>query len=323
MTETKTPRGPVVFPNGRLMLCNVGRVGDTILRNSILDAAFRTYATVDYICGRSNEELIRNDSRLGEIVVVHNSLSALCQSLKAALRNRYDGFIDLKNHCSWNSLLIARLFRSRVKTGWNSKYFRPFHRDVRDVYVPNQHQTETMRLIGQLAGLETSEYKPSLVLAADSINWFKQNHPSKRPFIFLNISATASNRTWPVERWEQYVRGCGLSEECILINGMRKDWNLVDKLCAKLPGAVAFQPRQFMDVAAAVGEARLVLTVDTGVVHTCSALNTPVVALYCNGSESEEFRPLSTRQLQIKARTTVAEMDAQEAISQTLSKGLP
>jgi len=64
--------------------------------------------------------------------VVRSSMSALARSLKTALRNHYDGFIDLKNHRSWTSLLIARLFRSRVKTGWNSDHFKPFHRDVRE-----------------------------------------------------------------------------------------------------------------------------------------------------------------------------------------------
>jgi len=58
-SESKMLNGPAPFSSGRLILCNVGRVGDTILRNSILDSAFRTYATVDYICGRDNEELVR------------------------------------------------------------------------------------------------------------------------------------------------------------------------------------------------------------------------------------------------------------------------
>src|SRR6478609_5252242 len=55
------------IPKGRLMLCNIGRVGDTILSNSILDAAFRTYATVDYLCGKGNERILRSDSRLNQV----------------------------------------------------------------------------------------------------------------------------------------------------------------------------------------------------------------------------------------------------------------
>jgi ADP-heptose:LPS heptosyltransferase len=317
MIETQAPKRPAHVPHGRLMLCNFGRLGDTILRNSILDAALRTYATVDYICGPDNVELVRNDFRLSEVTVFHKSLSGWAGLLKTALRRRYEGYIELKDHCSLTSLTIARLFRSRVKTGCNSDYLRPFHRDARGACAPNRHRTETMRAIGELAGLEPGEYKPSLVLPADSINWFKRNYGRERPFIFLNISATGADRMWPVERWARYVQGCGLGKESILINGVPKDRQLVDELCAKLPGALAFQPRQFMDVAAAVDGARLVLTVDTGVVHVCSALNKPVVALFTGSDGGGTYKPLSNQRLVIEARGTMAGLDPEEAIAQT------
>jgi ADP-heptose:LPS heptosyltransferase len=311
------------FPKGRLMLCNIGRLGDTILRNSILESACRTYAEVDYICGWRNAELLRNDSRLNEIIVFQSWLSDSFRLLISALRKSYDGFIDLKTHRSRTSLFIARLFRSRVKTGWNSDYVRPFHRDVRGVYAPNQHQTKSMQRVGRLAGLQPGEYKPSLVLTADSINWFRRNHPWERPFIFLNISASWPDRIWPVEKWAQYVRGCGLSQEYVLVNGIPGDRNKVDSLCGQLSGAVAFRPRQFMDVAAALNDARLVLTVDTGVVHACSALNKPIVALFCADAKGTEYEPLSTRRLVIRSRGSVAEMDPREAAAETLLRGLP
>lgn len=323
MTMTGPLNRPTPFTNGRLMLCNVGRLGDTILRNSILDAAFRTYAKVDYICGSGNVELLRNDSRLNEITIFHRSLSGFIRLFKAAVRHRYDGFIALKDHRSSTSQFIARLFRSRVKTGWNSDHVHPFHRDVREVCAPDQHQTETMRRIGELAGLDTGEYKPSLVLSADSVNWFRRNHDREEPYIFLNISATGAARMWPVEQWARYVRGCGLGDERILINGVPKHRAMVYELCRKLPRAVAFQPRQFMDVAAAVDAARLVLTVDTGVVHACSALNTPIVAFYCAGRTPTINQPLSTRRLVIQARGMVTQMDPEEAIAETMRHGLP
>ena len=100
---------------------------------------------------------------------------------------------------------MARLFRSKVKTGCNSDYWRPFHRDARDVCLPSQTQTETMRAIGELAALEAGEYKPSLVVTGDSINWFRRNHDWERPYIFLNVSATGRDRMWPAERWARYV----------------------------------------------------------------------------------------------------------------------
>ena len=147
---------------------------------------------MDYLCSPANAELVRNDSRLNKVTVFDKSLSGWIGLWKTARRHRYEGYIELKDHYSLTSLTIAQMFRSRVKTGCNAKYWRPFHRDARGVCVPYQHQTETMRRIGGLAGLEMGEYKPSSVPPADSINWFKHNHEWKRPYIFLNISSTST-----------------------------------------------------------------------------------------------------------------------------------
>ena len=97
--------------------------------------------------------------------------------------------------------MVSRFFRSRVKTGWNTDHLRPFHRDVRSVYVPHSHKMETMRRIGELAGLEPGEYKPTLVhdRATPSAGSSKITRGEK-PFIFLNISATAEDRMWPVRQ---------------------------------------------------------------------------------------------------------------------------
>lgn len=312
---------PVPRFRGRLILCNIGRVGDTILRNSILDSAFRTYERVDYICGQSNAELLRSDPRLNQVIMLRNSFAGFARILKAALLHRYEGFIELKDHWSWTSVFVSRLFRSRVKTGWNTDHLRPFHRDVRTVYVRDAHKMETMKRIGSLAGLEPGEYKPTLMLTADSIRWFQENYAWEKPFIFLNISATARDRMWPVQHWARYVQSCGLDKEPILVNGVPGDRDQVVELCSKLPQSVMFKPRQFMDVAAALVNARLVLTVDTGVVHACSALNKPIVALSHSGNE---YGPLSTRKLVIATKGgTVSQMDPEQAIAMTLQHGLP
>ena len=120
----------------------------------------------------------------------------------------------------------------------------------------------------------------------------------------------------------KYVQSCGLGGEPILVNGVPKDRELVRELCAKLPGAVPFKPRQFMDVAAALVNAKLVLTVDTkGVVHACSALNKPIVSLSHSGNE---YAALSTRRLVIHAQGgTVSQMEPGQAIAMTLKHGLP
>lgn len=329
MTDVQTAptlKQPASPRNGRLLLSNVSGIGDTILRNSILDSALRTYQSVDYLCGEDNVDLLQGDSRLNRVMVLGRTPAGLVRLLKAAWSGRYDAFIGLKDHRSATDLTVARLFRSRVKVGWNGDHTRPFDRDVRSVVAPAAHKVEKTRSIGELAGLEPGEYKPLLVLAPESVRWFRQNHKWDRPFTLINVSATHPHRLWPAANWARYVRGCGLEREPLLVNGLPRDRAMVEEVCAALPGAVAFQPRRFMDVAAAINDARRVLTVDTGVVHACSALDKPIMALYCAGQSRNGYAPLSTRQLVIEApppRGMVPDIDPEHAIAETRRHGLP
>ncbi len=326
MIETRTLYRPTSASAGRLMILNIGRIGDTILRNSILDSAFRTFAEVDYICGRHNAELLRSDSRLNRVTVFRNSPEGFASLMMAALRRRYDGFIDLKCHPSSISLILARLFRSRVKTGCNHDRFQPFDRDVRSINAPALHMLETMRRIGRLAGLAAGDYKPSIVLPPEAVRWFREHYPEfAQPFIFLNLSATSPERIWPVENWARYVRGCGLANQPILISGLPKDQELVRRLCHALPGTVAFQPKCFMHVAAAIDAAQLVLTVDTGIVHACSALDKPLVAFYSKDDSLTAYQSLSSWRLVIRPQTgrIVPDIEPAQAIAETRDHGLP
>lgn len=309
-----------------MLILNIGRIGDTILRNSILDPVFRTFATVDYICGPNNAELLRHDSRLNRVTLLQNTPGGVAGLFWEAFRRRYDALIDLKHHDSSTSLILARLFRSRVKTGPNRDRFRPFDRDTRTVIAPSLHLTEIMQLIGRKAGLAAGDYKPVIVLSQESQRWFQQNHViHDRPFIFLNISASSPDRLWPVENWAQYVQGCGLAGQPILINGLPKDREKVHWLCRQFPNATAFQPRGFMDVAAAIDAAQLILTVDTGVVHVCSALDKPVVALYRQAGPFKIYEPISTWRLAIFPHTygPVSDILPADAIEHTLAQVLP
>jgi ADP-heptose:LPS heptosyltransferase len=180
-----------------------------------------------------------------------------------------------------------------------------------------------MRRIGEIAGLEQGEYKASLMLSADSIKWFREKYAYPRPYIFINLSATGADRRWPGENWARYLHGCGLQNETMLINGVPEDREMASQLCAHFPNATIFRPRQFMDVAAAIMDARLVLTPDTGVVHAASALNKPIVALYCGGTDLNRNGPLSDRKLIIQAQGSLCEFPSEPAIRQTLQHGLP
>lgn len=322
-TDSRQHRPPT--PAGRLLIINIGRLGDTILRNAILDSAFRTFAKVDYVCGRHNFELLRHDPRFNRVTVFHKTPAGWLALGKVILSCRYDAVIDLKCHPSSTSLILCTLLRSRVKTGANRGWFRPFHNDSLSVVAPARPVTEMMRLLSQGAGWVEAECKPTVFVPAESRDWFQRNYAALgRPFAFVNISATTDKRTWPLAHWEKYLRACGFDQYPLLINGAPEDRERVLQLSRALPGSTAFQPRSFMDVVAAVEAAHLVLSVDTGVVHVCSALDKPIIALFGTSNISTIYLPSSSWKLIIRPRTGrwVRDILPEDAIDATRQHGL-
>lgn len=311
-----------VRPAGSVVLCNIGRAGDTILRNSILDSVYRTYSEVTYVCGRGNVELVRSDPRHRHVLLFRNSPAGFARILKSAWSRRHDAYIDLKDHDSSVSLLLARLFRARCKTGVNRPRNRPFQRDTNGVWVPGEHKVEVMKRIARAAGLNMGEFRPSLVCAPDSVQWFDRNHGTIGKFILLNISATHPNRMWQSAKWIEYLQNIDLPSWPILVNALPAHRDQAEEICVAVPNARRIEPRQFMDVVAVVAKAALVVTVNTGVMHACSALDVPIVVLVNGPTEIREFAPLSTRQLVVEATwpKILPDLPVREAIEATIGR---
>lgn len=316
MSTSAGPEFPSPKPAGSVVLCNIGRAGDTILRNSILDSVYRTYAEVTYICGRGNIELIRSDPRHHRVHLFRNGLAGFARTLKTAWRRRYDAYIDLKDHDSSTSLLLARLFRARSKTGVNRPRNRPFQQDTNGVWVPGEHKVDVMKRIARAAGLNMGDFRPSLVCAPDSIDWFSQTIQGVEPFILVNISATHPNRMWQPDKWSEFLQMVGLPPRPILLNALPEHRDQALEICNSVKTCQLIRARHFMDVAVAVARASLVLTVNTGVLHACSALDTPIVLLANGPTELREFAPLSAKQLVIEATAPrlLPDLSAREVI---------
>lgn len=316
-SDSNTPKSA-----GRVVLCNIGRAGDTILRNSILDSVYRTYAEVTYICGRGNVDLIRSDPRHRTVLLFRNSPAGFLRVLRRAWFSRHDAYIDLKDHDSSVSLMLARLFRADAKTGVNRPNNRPFDRDTRAANRPGDHKVEIMRRIACIARLRLGQFRPSVVCPPDSTSWFQKVFPAPVPFHLLNVSATHPNRMWQAEKWIEYLCSIDRPAVPLLVNAVPADRGVVERICATVPLARRIEPRQFMDVVAAVARAKLVITVNTGVLHICSALDVPVVVLANGPAEIREFAPLSSRQLIIQADSprVLADLSASEAISSTTGR---
>jgi ADP-heptose:LPS heptosyltransferase len=100
--------------------------------------------------------------------------------------------------------------------------------------------------------------------------------------VLVHPGAAQSSRRWPVERWAEVVRELR-REAPVLVTGSDAERPLaqaVVEVAGLPPCACVAGDTDALRLAALVGAARLLVSVDTGVAHLATALGTPSVVLF-------------------------------------------
>lgn len=121
-----------------------------------------------------------------------------------------------------------------------------------------------------------------------------------RDVIFLNSFSKSPERNWPVERLINLIRAMrnsgGWEGASFIINVVPEELARVKTLCAgrDLSGIRFFSAEEnFFQLPAVLSLCRLVISVETAVMHLANALHVPVIALM--RQKNPEWAPIDTR----------------------------
>jgi heptosyltransferase-1 len=98
----------------------------------------------------------------------------------------------------------------------------------------------------------------------------------------LLTATSRADKLWPEECW--IALGQALSQRgltCLLPSGTAAEHVRAEHLAAAIPAARALPPAPLETLARKLAAARLVVGVDTGLVHLATALGRPTLALFC------------------------------------------
>ena len=98
----------------------------------------------------------------------------------------------------------------------------------------------------------------------------------------LLTATSRDDKLWPQQHW--VALGRALHERglvCLLPAGSATERQRAGQLALAIPGAVALPPLSLNQLAGQLAAARIVIGVDTGLVHLAAALGRPTLALFC------------------------------------------
>ena len=199
------------------------------------------------------------------------------RTFRAELKEQsYDLVIDTQGLLK--SALIARMARGKrcgyAATAAREPLAARFYDATFDV-PKNFHAVLRNCQLAALAAGYAASPAPDYGIAAPPAPTFD------RVSAVLLTATSRDDKLWPQERWIEVGRALharGLT--CLLPAGSTPERERAAQIAQAIPGASVLPPMSLADLAGQLAAARIVIGVDTGLVHFAAALGRPVLALF-------------------------------------------
>ena len=285
-----TAQGVIPLLPMRILLIKTSSLGDVVHNLPVVTDLRRRYpeAKIDWIVEEGFADIPGLHPGLRRVIPValrrwRKSLTSPATwreigSFRSTLSEEsYDLAIDTQGLLK--SALITRMARGK-RCGYAAASAREplaarFYNATFDV-PKTLHAVERNRCLVALAAGYTASAGPDYGLAAPSA-------PTVEKRIAVLLTATSrDDKLWAEDRW--IALGCRLHAQgltCLLPAGSAAERERAQRVASAIPGAIVLPPSSLRELATQLAAARLVIGVDTGLVHLAAALGRPTLALFC------------------------------------------
>jgi ADP-heptose:LPS heptosyltransferase len=285
----------------KILLVQLGKIGDLILMTAMFKALKekRPDNEIHLLASRHNYHFAKEHPHIDKVYVYSKKLFSTLKLLYRLKNEKYDIWIDPKDHYSTESHLFARWAKAKLKIGYN----RPDKPPIFNIALESQQEqyhdhvvTRNMRAL-RYFHLENADPKPVLFVnpkAEVDFKAFLDKHQISS-YYCIHLSASKDIRYWPQENWISLLTRIANKNHRFVLTGDPKDTDLAEEIVSKVANAKYFATKSIVEVFPVVKHADLVMTPDTAIVHIASAFDRPVLGLYSNHEWNyKKFHPLSS-----------------------------
>jgi ADP-heptose:LPS heptosyltransferase len=316
----------------KILIVQLGKIGDMALTTPLFKAIMEKipHAKIHVLASHRGVVVIDNNPHVQKIFTFRKDPFRLPALLLQFLLGQYDVWIDPKDHFSTESSLLVRLCRPIMSVGFNKNGQKIFSHSLSTEAMPNQHVVNINMLALKPLGISKGPVTLPELFPEPSLQYAirKRYLTEDKNTILLNISAGNSYRYWIKEKWAEIAGFLSKKGFRVLISCAPPDLALAKSIHEYEPSAQIFYSSSIKDIIALMPDIKLVITLDTSIVHIASAFNTPSIALF-PGSDWNltKYRPLSELSIVIQpdkegevASISVGEVE--KAIESLVLKGV-
>jgi len=278
----------------KILIIQTAFIGDVVLATPLIEKLSERYpeGKIDFLVRKGNENLLENDPRLNQVLVLvkkEKKYSNLLKMIRRVRKGQYDLVINVQRF--FTTGLITLLSGGKETIGFKKNplsftFTRKIEHKIRDY---THEVSRNLRLIAHL--VDDKLIKPSLVLSEGHLK--KVQEFQATPYIVLAPTSVWFTKQFPKEKWAEFLKELDF-EGAIYLVGAPADHESCEEiindsgkginLCGKL---------SLMESAALMKGAKMNYVNDSAPMHFASAVNAPTCAIFCSTVEEFGFGPLA------------------------------
>ncbi len=281
----------------QILIIQTAFIGDVILATPVVEKLHQYFpdAKIDFLLRKGNEKLLDNHPHLREVIIWHkkeNKRRNLFKIIKKIRNTRYDLVVNLQRFFSTG--LITALSKGTARIGFDKNPLSfTFSKQLKHEIGNNQNpQHEVERNLSLIAHLTDNQLiKPKLYPSDKDFETIKFT----KPYICIAPTSVWFTKQFPAAKWVELINKIDSKFTIHLLGGPP------DKAACEAIKAASKHPHvlnragvlSFLESAALMQDANMNYVNDSAPLHIASAMNAPVIAVFCSTVPSFGFTPLS------------------------------
>ncbi len=293
--------------NLHILLVKTGAVGDSILLSAIALEIKKKYpkAHISLLCTTSNSNIVPLLTGIDEKIVF--ALNNILASLKKLRQNKgFDLVIDFAAWPRLNAILIAFVSHSYSVGFKRHKQYRHYSYDKSVTHKDTLHELDNYRNLLHAIGIETTGISPQIRMDLLKKKFATKNTANnhlheliaknKKPIILHPFPGGRKKefKMWPDKNWQDLGQRLVKQGYSLWITGAPSDSeHAVQIVSSIMNGFPKIQANKVLSLAGKLNweetawllsKTRMLISVNTGIMHLAAAIGTKVIAL--NGPTS-------------------------------------
>ncbi len=296
----------------KILIIQTAFIGDVILATPILESLIRNHPDyeISVLVRKGNESLLNNFPGINKIYIWDKKQSKtknLFNLIKTIRKEKYDEVVNVQRFFSTGLLTI--LSGAKIKTGFDKNPLSLFYNN-RIAHKINDyeklHEVErNLKLIKHHNG--ESYLRPILFPSKEDFDFISKY--SKLPYITISPTSVWFTKQMPSERWVKLIQETEKANRGnyhIYVLGGPADKEACDEIIRLSGSTKAINLAgitSFLQTAALIKNATMNYVNDSAPMHIASAMNAPVMAIFCSTIPEFGFGPLSDNKKIIQIET--------------------